>query len=148
MEYYDELEQNQVNEPTTDKFSQAFSKYNMNVDSAWVKSVIEKAKKEFAHLRQRSSGPEGKQYALIATADGWYENVRGGVVFLNKGDVWKYGETTREDRYSAKELDDKCLYQKTEFVGTQQQAKRQEKVKIYRYFFRHGTLPPGNRIFR
>ncbi len=46
MEYYDELEQNQVNEPTTDKFSQAFSKYNMNVDSAWVKSVIEKAKKE------------------------------------------------------------------------------------------------------
>ena len=33
MEYYDELEQNQVNEPTTDKFSQAFSKYNMNVDS-------------------------------------------------------------------------------------------------------------------
>lgn len=46
MEYYDELEQNQVNEPTTDKFSQAFSKYNMNVDSSWVKSVIEKAKKE------------------------------------------------------------------------------------------------------
>ncbi len=46
MEYYDELEQNQVNEPTTDKFSQAFSKYNMNVDSAWVKSVVEKAKKE------------------------------------------------------------------------------------------------------
>ena len=46
MEYYDELEQNQVNEPTTDKFSQAFSKYNMNVNSAWVKSVIEKAKKE------------------------------------------------------------------------------------------------------
>ena len=46
MEYYNELEQNQVNEPTTDKFSQAFSKYNMNVDSAWVKSVIEKAKKE------------------------------------------------------------------------------------------------------
>ena len=46
MEYYDDLEQNQVNEPTTDKFSQAFSKYNMNVDSAWVKSVIEKAKKD------------------------------------------------------------------------------------------------------
>ena len=46
MEYYNELEQNQINEPTTDKFSQAFSKYNMNVDSAWVKSVIEKAKKE------------------------------------------------------------------------------------------------------
>ena len=47
MEYYDDLEQNQVNEPTTDKFSQAFSKYNMNVDSAWVNS-----------LRRRQGDPE------------------------------------------------------------------------------------------
>ena len=55
MEYYDELEQNQVNEPTTDKFSQAFSKYNMNVDSAWVKSVIEKAKKEILSGRDKET---------------------------------------------------------------------------------------------
>lgn len=46
MEYYDELEQNSANEPTTDKFNEAFSKYNMKVDESWVKSVIEKAKKE------------------------------------------------------------------------------------------------------
>lgn len=46
MEYYDELEQNSANEPTTDRFNEAFSKYNMKVDESWVKSVIEKAKKE------------------------------------------------------------------------------------------------------
>ena len=41
MEFYDEMEQQYVNEPTTDKFSEAFSKYNMKVDAAWVKSVVE-----------------------------------------------------------------------------------------------------------
>ena len=46
MEYYDEMEEQSVNEPSTDKFNEAFSKYNMKVDAAWVKSVVEKAKKE------------------------------------------------------------------------------------------------------
>ena len=46
MEFYDEMDENTVNEPTTDKFNEAFSKYNMKVDAAWVKSVVEKAKKE------------------------------------------------------------------------------------------------------
>lgn len=44
MEIYDEMEENSVNEPTTDKFNQAFSKYNMKVDAAKVKSIVEKAK--------------------------------------------------------------------------------------------------------
>ena len=46
MEFYDEMEEQSVNEPSTDKFNEAFSKYNMKVDAAWVKSVVEKAKKE------------------------------------------------------------------------------------------------------
>lgn len=46
MEFYDEMEQSSVNEPTTDKFNEAFSKYNMKVDAEWVKSVVEKARKE------------------------------------------------------------------------------------------------------
>jgi deoxyribose-phosphate aldolase len=46
MEIYDEMEENSVNEPTTDKFTEAFNKYNMKVDVTWVKSIIEKAKKE------------------------------------------------------------------------------------------------------
>jgi deoxyribose-phosphate aldolase len=46
MDLYDELEENSVNEPTTDKFNEAFNKYNMKVDTDWVKSVVEKARKE------------------------------------------------------------------------------------------------------
>ena len=46
MEIYDEMEENSVNEPTTDKFNQAFSKYNMKVDAAKVKSIVEKAKND------------------------------------------------------------------------------------------------------
>lgn len=46
MEFYDEMEENSVNEPATDKFNEAFSKYNMKVDTAWIKSVVEKARKE------------------------------------------------------------------------------------------------------
>ena len=48
MEFYNEMEESSVNEPTTDKFNEAFSKYNMKVDAAWVKSVVEKARKEIA----------------------------------------------------------------------------------------------------
>jgi len=42
MEFYDEMEENSVNEPTTDKFSEAFSKYNMKVDTAWINLSLKK----------------------------------------------------------------------------------------------------------
>ena len=48
MEYYDEMEEQSVNQPTTDKFNETFSKYNMKVDAQWIKGVVEKAKKEVA----------------------------------------------------------------------------------------------------
>ena len=48
MEIYDEMDEKSVKEPTTDKFNEAFSKYNMKVDTAWVNGVVEKAKKEVA----------------------------------------------------------------------------------------------------
>lgn len=55
MEFYDEMEQQSVNEPTTDKFSEAFGKYNMKVDTNWVKSVVEKAKKEILTVKDRET---------------------------------------------------------------------------------------------
>ncbi len=68
---------------------------------------------------------------------------------LDAGDVWKYGETTNQQkRYSYNDLTVRHLAFKPEFVGTQMQAKIMEKCKIYAYFFIHGHLPPGNRIFR
>ena len=46
MEIYDEMEENSVNEPTTDRFNEAFSKYNMKVDATKVKSIVEKARND------------------------------------------------------------------------------------------------------
>ena len=34
------------------------------------------------------------------------------------------------------------------FTGNQIEIKVQEKIMLYGYFMLHGTLPPGNRIFR
>ena len=55
MEFYDEMEEQSVNQPTTDKFSEAFSKYNMKVDAGWVKSVVEKAQKDAAAVHDKET---------------------------------------------------------------------------------------------
>ena len=55
MEFYDEMEESSVNQPTTDKFNEAFSKYNMKVDADWVKSVVEKARKEAAGVHDKET---------------------------------------------------------------------------------------------
>ena len=55
MEIYDEMEEQSVNQPTTDKFNEAFSKYNMKVDAAWVKTTVEKARKEIAGVHDRET---------------------------------------------------------------------------------------------
>ena len=55
MELYDEMEKQSVNQPTTDKFSEAFSKYNMKVDAGWVKSVVEKAQKDAAAVHDKET---------------------------------------------------------------------------------------------
>ena len=55
MEIYDEMEEQSVNQPTTDKFNEAFSKYNMKVDAAWVKATVEKARKEIAGVHDKET---------------------------------------------------------------------------------------------
>ena len=55
MEIYDEMEEQSVNQPTTDKFNEAFSKYNMKVDAAWVKTTVEKARKEIAGVHDKET---------------------------------------------------------------------------------------------
>ena len=92
----------------------------------------------------------GFTYELVASNSGYYPNVRGGYVYLNTGDVWKYGETTSSNRYSQKYLDStgQGLDMQYLYFGNQMQIKIYEKTLIYNYFFQNGTLPPGNRIFR
>lgn len=111
----------------------------------------DKMSREIAALEQRKPGPQGVQYALIATQPGYYTSYTygGGIVFLNTGDVWKYGETTHTDtRYSQEWRIAHGLKMDIEYVGSQRECKIQEKIKIYRYFFSNGHLPPGNKIFR
>ncbi|WP_157203499.1 hypothetical protein [Methylomicrobium agile] len=114
---------------------------------AW--GLINKMSDEIERISQRPSGPDTEQYSLRATYSGDYPNVRGGTVYLNAGDVWKYGQTSNpESRYSQKELAQAGLRYVTEFQGGQVQALIQEKLKIYSYVIDNGTLPPGNKIFR
>ncbi len=104
---------------------------------------------EMQRILSKAAGPMGSVYSLRARAPGYYPNVRGGTTFLNKGDVWKFGETTNWDgRYSPAEMASLGLRMVREFSGTQVEIKVYEKSKIYGYFFVYGHLPPGNRIFR
>ena len=104
---------------------------------------------EIDRIRTKASGPQGIQYALIVIASGEYPNIRCGTMFLNICGVYKYTETANPaGRYSKAYLDSMGLQFMPEYTGNQVQIKTMEKTKIYGHFFTHGSLPPGNRIFR
>ncbi|MCW3162844.1 hypothetical protein [Chryseobacterium oryctis] len=111
-------------------------------------SLYLKMEREIDGIEKRDLKPQGVLYQLEATRSGFYPNVRGGTTYLNAGDVWKYGETTTNNRYSEADLTRKGLVMNPIFYGNQSTIKIQEKIMIYGYFFAHGTLPPGNKIFR
>ncbi|MNL58348.1 hypothetical protein D3C87_1819760 [compost metagenome] len=72
-------------------------------------------------------------------------------MYLNSGDVWKYGETTSAQRYDPAFLESigpAGVQFQQQFPGNQMQIKIAEKSKIYNYFLQNGHLPPGNKIFR
>ena len=99
----------------------------------------------------KAAGPPGFQYSLRAKAPGYYPNAPGGLTWLESGEVWKYGETTKGmSRYSDKYLTGigRGLLMIPEFFGTQIDIKVAEKAKIYSYAIGSGHLPPGNKIFR
>jgi len=117
--------------------------------------LIDKYQDEIADLLQRKAGPQGVQYALRATTSGDYPVMSFGssqpteTMFLNAGDVWKYGETINPTtRYDQSFLNGIGVRQDDQFWGNQIQIKIAEKTKIYSYFETHGHLPPGNKIFR
>ena len=117
--------------------------------------LINKYEGEIADLLQRLNGPQGVQYALVATVSGKYpvmsfgNSKSTGTMSLNAGEVWKYGETINPGtRYDQGFLNGLGVRQRDEFWGNQIQIKVAEKTKIYSYFVNHGHLPPGNKIFR
>ena len=96
-----------------------------------------------------TTGPPAIQYALVATRDGVYPSVRGGMVQLNAGDVWKYGTTVDpEGRYSGTALDALNVRMQPEVVGSVSQVLVAEKIQLIQYAATNGTLPPGNKIFK
>ncbi|MGB2750838.1 MAG: RHS repeat-associated core domain-containing protein [Pyrinomonadaceae bacterium] len=99
-----------------------------------------------------------EQYALTARNSGYYPVMqRGfkdpvGTVFLNKGDVWKFGETMNPgSRYSGAFLKNTGAGLKFESqfsTPSLNMALRVELQKITQYENRFGQLPPGNKIRR
>lgn len=55
MEYNDQQEEINKQEPTSDRFQEAFGKYNMKVDATRVKSIVEKARNEAAKENGRET---------------------------------------------------------------------------------------------
>jgi hypothetical protein len=79
---------------------------------------------------------EAEQYALRAKVSGYYPCYNCGdadEVFLNIGEIWKYGYTTRENRYTKKYLDRLNLIYDKQFMGTPVECQIEEKRKIYQY---------------
>ncbi len=120
----------------------------------WVidnKVLLAKQAVEIGRLLEKTLKTKGFTYELRVNNSGLYTNVRGNEVYLKAGDVWKYGETTGMNRYPQSYLNKAVnggLTMVPIFYGNQAEIKIQEKIMIYGYFFEHGSLPPGNKIFR
>ncbi|WP_044171299.1 hypothetical protein [Flectobacillus major] len=108
--------------------------------------------KEIDKIKEKTLLSNGYTYELRVNNAGTYFDVRGIPVKLNAGDIWKYGETAgNSPRYSPTELNNMIpggVRLNPIFFGNQVEIKVMEKYLIYGYFFNHGILPPGNKIFR
>jgi hypothetical protein len=93
------------------------------------------------------AGTIESQYALVAKVTGPYPDVRGGLVTLQAGDLWKYG-TTVGNRYPAKALEAFNLQMVEQTWGTGLHVLTAEKIMLIQYATFHGQLPPGNKIFK
>jgi hypothetical protein len=95
------------------------------------------------------NGPQESQYALVAETTGLFPDVRNGTTTLNAGDVWKYGTSANPaDRYSDSALQGLGLRMVVQSTGTKYAVLAQEKMKLIQHAIAHGSLPPGNKIFK
>lgn len=94
----------------------------------------------------------GEQYVLLARAPGYYPCYpckESKQIYLNEGEVWKYGVTSRNERgrYPGG-LPVKGLFYFIEFTGLLQECYRLEKIKIYDYALRPENLARTERLIR
>ena len=116
------------------------------------KALLEKQLVEIERILDKQLRPSGFMYELRVNKSGNYIDVRGNKIYLNAGDTWKYGETSKgNSRYSRTTLLNMVpggVNMNILFVGNQSEIKVQEKIMIYWYAIQNGSLPPGNKIFR
>lgn len=115
--------------------------------------TISKVKAEIEKLKNRKSNKNGIVYSLRASKDGYYPDYNTGkMIFLRKGDIWKYGESTNPlYRYTGKFLKytGAGLYMNFEVDPCEQyDCKAIEKNFILEYYTINGRKPPGNKLFR
>ncbi|MEM6700664.1 MAG: hypothetical protein AAF599_19825 [Bacteroidota bacterium] len=74
-------------------------------------------------------------------------------IFLNTGEVWKYGYTLKKNRYLNSFLEGARLEYDPQFAGSIKECRKEEKRKIYFYPLLAENLarslrlprPPGNK---
>lgn len=93
-----------------------------------------------------------EQYALTAKINAWYicySCMGTDSIYLYKGEVWKYGFTTKGQlgRYSGGLPDPKLAYIR-QYTGTLQNCLVEEKRKIYNYPLLAENLKRRNRLIR
>lgn len=124
----------------------------------WVGGVPELSPQRRAKLeRELEELEEAEQYVLLARKSGnfpCYSCSDGSWIFLQKGEIWKYGVTRKGEagRYPSG-LPFKSLFYKRQFEGTWQECLRREKQKIFKYAIHPENLkrkrpiirPPGNK---
>jgi RHS repeat-associated protein len=114
--------------------------------------LMAKQAKEIKRILEKTLGPTGFTYALTVNQVTTTVDVRGNIVHLKPGDVWKYGETSKGfSRYSDNTLKNMVPGGVTMlplFFGNVIEIKVQEKIMIYGHVLMKGSLPPGNKIFR
>jgi RHS repeat-associated protein len=109
---------------------------------------------ELTRIVSKTLNNPGFVYKLVALTDGYYNVYTRGIklptgkVYLKAGEIWKYGETTSSERYDRSYLANEGVEVIPIFTGTCVQIKMMEKYLLYGYYFQHGYLPAGNRIFR
>jgi hypothetical protein len=97
---------------------------------------------------------DSEQYALIATADGWYPCLHHGraVFYLKTGEVWKYGVTSKGQfgRYAAAFLVRNKVSYLIQYKGTYSECLKQEQIKLFNYPYLPENMirPPALRLPR
>lgn len=97
---------------------------------------------------------DAEQYALVAGINGWYPclHSRRTVYYLNTGEVWKYGVTSKGQfgRYTEAFLFKNKVSYVAEFKGNVAECLKMEQIKLYTYPFLPENLarPPEERLPR